>query len=63
LKDALSLLLDSDVQVGIVVDRHGVVLGIVTVEMIADLLGGGDPVVGPRDAPEVTATGAESAGS
>jgi osmoprotectant transport system ATP-binding protein len=38
LKDALSLLLDSSVQAGIVVDRHGAVQGIVTAEMIADLL-------------------------
>jgi osmoprotectant transport system ATP-binding protein len=36
LKDALSLLLDADVQAGIVVDRHGAVLGLVTVDMIAD---------------------------
>jgi osmoprotectant transport system ATP-binding protein len=35
LKDALSLLLDADVQAGIVVDRRGAVLGLVTVEMIA----------------------------
>jgi osmoprotectant transport system ATP-binding protein len=38
LKDALSLLLDSGVQAGIVVDRHGAVQGIVTADMIADLL-------------------------
>jgi osmoprotectant transport system ATP-binding protein len=36
LKDALSLLLDSDVQHGIVVDRQGTVQGLVTVEMIAE---------------------------
>jgi osmoprotectant transport system ATP-binding protein len=36
LKDALSLLLDADVQVGIVVDRHGAVQGVVTVDMIAE---------------------------
>jgi osmoprotectant transport system ATP-binding protein len=36
LKDALSLLLDADVQVGIVVDRAGAVLGLVTVDMIAE---------------------------
>jgi osmoprotectant transport system ATP-binding protein len=36
LKDALSLLLDSDVQAGVVVDRHGAVLGIVTMDMIAE---------------------------
>jgi osmoprotectant transport system ATP-binding protein len=36
LKDALSLLLDADVQAGIVVDRHESILGLVTVDMIAD---------------------------
>jgi CBS domain-containing protein len=36
LKDALSLLLDADVQAGIVVDRNGAVLGLLTVDMIAD---------------------------
>jgi osmoprotectant transport system ATP-binding protein len=35
LKDALSLLLDADVQAGIVVDRRGAAVGLVTVEMIA----------------------------
>ena len=36
LKDALSMLLDADVQAGILVDRDGRLLGIVTVGMIAD---------------------------
>ena len=36
LKDALSMLLDADVQAGIVVDRSGAVLGLVTADMIAD---------------------------
>jgi osmoprotectant transport system ATP-binding protein len=36
LKDALSMLLDADVQAGIVVDRRGAVLGIVTADMIAE---------------------------
>ena len=36
LKDALSLLLDADVQVGIVVDRRGAVQGVVTVDTIAE---------------------------
>jgi len=36
LKDALSLLLDADVQAGIVVDRKDKVLGLVTVDMIAE---------------------------
>ena len=45
LKDALSLLLDADVQAGIVVDRHGKALGLVTVEMIAAVMREGDHVV------------------
>jgi osmoprotectant transport system ATP-binding protein len=36
LKDALSMLLDADVQAGIVVDRNGAVLGLVTADMIAE---------------------------
>jgi len=36
LKDALSLLLDADVQAGIVVDRRGAVQGLLTVDMIAE---------------------------
>ncbi|HEY6013961.1 MAG TPA: CBS domain-containing protein, partial [Candidatus Limnocylindrales bacterium] len=36
LKDALSMLLDADVQAGIVVDRTGAVLGLVTADMIAE---------------------------
>ncbi len=36
LKDALSLLLDADVQAGIVVDRNGRVKGLITVDRIAD---------------------------
>jgi osmoprotectant transport system ATP-binding protein len=45
LKDALSLLLDADVQAGIVVDRHGATLGVVTVAMIAEVMRQGDHVV------------------
>jgi osmoprotectant transport system ATP-binding protein len=36
LKDALSMLLDADVQAGIVVDRSGAVLGLVTADMITE---------------------------
>ena len=36
LKDALSILLDADVQAGILVDRNGKVLGLVTAGMVAD---------------------------
>lgn len=35
LKDALSMLLDADVQMGVVVDRRGVLRGVVTVDAIA----------------------------
>ena len=45
LKDALSLLLDSDVQNGIVVDRHGAFLGIVTADTIAERMRAGEHVV------------------
>jgi osmoprotectant transport system ATP-binding protein len=45
LKDALSLLLDADVQAGIVVDRNGRTLGLVTVDMIAEVMRQGDHVV------------------
>ena len=57
LKDALSMLLDADVQAGIVVDRHGATLGIVTADMIADRMRTGEHVVPtqpfPADEPEV----------
>ena len=36
LKDAMSLLLGSDVNAGVVVDRNGALLGIVTVAQITD---------------------------
>jgi osmoprotectant transport system ATP-binding protein len=49
LKDALSLLLDADVQAGIVVDGQGATLGLVTAGMIADVMRQGDHVV--TDAP------------
>jgi osmoprotectant transport system ATP-binding protein len=51
LKDALSMLLDADVQVGIVVDRGGAVTGLVTVDMIAERMRdrAGDPI-GAEDA-------------
>ncbi|MDQ2964654.1 MAG: betaine/proline/choline family ABC transporter ATP-binding protein [Chloroflexota bacterium] len=59
LKDALSLLLDADVQAGIVVDRHGRVEGIVTVDLIADWMregaaAAGDTVGAAPGAAEVT---------
>jgi osmoprotectant transport system ATP-binding protein len=38
LKDALSMLLDADVQAGLVVDPRGAFVGLVTAEMIADRL-------------------------
>jgi osmoprotectant transport system ATP-binding protein len=36
LKDALSLLLDADVQAGLVADRNGIYQGVLTVDGIAD---------------------------
>jgi len=38
LKDALSMLLDADVQAGLVVDRHGAFSGLVTADLIAERL-------------------------
>jgi osmoprotectant transport system ATP-binding protein len=51
LKDALSLLLDSDVQSGIVVDRRGAMLGIVTADMIAEEMRSGEHVVAAEPFP------------
>jgi osmoprotectant transport system ATP-binding protein len=42
LKDALSMMLDADVQTGIVVDRTGAVQGLLTVNAIADKMRAGD---------------------
>jgi osmoprotectant transport system ATP-binding protein len=68
LKDALSMLLDADVQAGLVVDRHGALRGLVTADTIAEFMrdtgpaarsGDFDPGVGvgsevnPEVAPEV----------
>ena len=52
LKDALSILLDADVHAGIVVDRDGAVLGLVTVAGIAALL---RETAGPDRDPSVVA--------
>jgi osmoprotectant transport system ATP-binding protein len=52
LKDALSLLLDADVQAGLVVDRAGRLLGVVTVADVADRLR--DPVTGEHAEPGPT---------
>jgi osmoprotectant transport system ATP-binding protein len=60
LKDALSLLLDADVQAGILVDRHGKVQGLVTAGMIFDWFREDARAIGPdRPAPaEETAAAA-----
>ncbi len=42
------MLLDADVQAGIVVDRHGAVRGLVTVDTIAERMRSGDHVVHDR---------------
>jgi osmoprotectant transport system ATP-binding protein len=59
LKDALSLLLDADVQAGIVVDRAGVTQGIVTADMIADRLRDGGRVWRTAVGDHPSADGAE----
>jgi len=53
LKDALSLLLDADVQAGIVVDRAGAAMGLVTMEMLAERMRetAGDPRFSPPPEP------------
>jgi len=51
LKDALSMLLEADVQAAIVVDGAGAVAGILTVDDIAELMRGGDH--GAPPAPEL----------
>ncbi len=51
LKDALSLLLDADVQAGIVVDRNRSVLGLVTADMIAERMRSGAHVVASEPFP------------
>ncbi len=63
LKDALSMMLDADVQTGIVVDRNGAVQGLLTIDAVADKMregehaadvrpgggrGAGDGRAGPR---------------
>ncbi len=48
LKDALSLLLEADVQAGILVDRTGAAQGLVTAGMIADWLREESRAVGPE---------------
>jgi osmoprotectant transport system ATP-binding protein len=46
LKDALSMLLDADVQAGLVVDGHGAFIGLVTADMIADRMRPAPPAEG-----------------
>jgi osmoprotectant transport system ATP-binding protein len=42
LKDALSMMLDADVQTGIVVDRNGAALGLLTIEAVAERMREGE---------------------
>jgi osmoprotectant transport system ATP-binding protein len=56
LKDALSMMLDADVQTGIVVDRTGRLRGVLTVEAIAAALR-------PSADPEVIASGTSAGGT
>ena len=42
LKDALSMMLDADVQTGIVVDRTGAVQGLLSIDTIADKMREGE---------------------
>jgi len=56
-KDALSMLLDADVQAGIAIDNDGRVLGLVTVEGIGDLMREGDRVARSQRTPAPGAGG------
>ncbi len=58
LKDALSMLLDADVQAGLVTDRTGAVRGMVTVDSITALMR--EPDARPRDALERAAGEADA---
>jgi len=58
LKDALSILLDRDVQAGVVVDRHGVYRGTVVVDQIAAYM---RDTARPTDAIDVPASAVELA--
>ena len=59
LKDALSMLLDADVQAGLVVDRTGAVRGMVTVDSITAVMH--EPGARPRDAAERVAADEDTA--
>jgi osmoprotectant transport system ATP-binding protein len=59
LKDALSMLLDADVQAGLVVDRTGAVRGMVTVDSITALMH--EPGARPRDVTEAVAAEGDTA--
>jgi osmoprotectant transport system ATP-binding protein len=57
LKDALSMLLEADVQAGIVVDRNGVARGLVTADTIADEMRSGSATSAPAVVPAAEAVG------
>jgi osmoprotectant transport system ATP-binding protein len=61
LKDALSMLLDADVQVGLVVDRNGVLQGIVTADSIAAFMRDEARERAPEPATKESAATAEGA--
>ena len=52
LKDALSMMLDADVQTGIVVDRTGAVQGLLTVDAVAEKMRAGEHAPAFDQAPE-----------
>ena len=59
LKDALSMLLDADVQAGLVVDRTGALRGMVTVDSITAVMH--EPGARPRAAAERVAADEDTA--
>jgi len=62
LKDALSMMLDANVQAGIAVDRAGRVLGLVTTDLIATFLRDSGPLGGTDPASPPPADPAPAAG-
>jgi osmoprotectant transport system ATP-binding protein len=57
LKDALSMMLDADVQTGIVVDRTGAVQGLLSIDTIADKMREGEHAAAFDEAPPPTEIG------
>jgi CBS domain-containing protein len=62
LKDALSMMLDADVQTGVVVDRTGAVQGLVTVESVARKMREGEHTPSFDDLETIATAGLDDGG-